>query len=95
MYSSPSACKETEANIQREIDILHTLKRGNCVNVVKMFDFGWDSCGTAATIVMEFVEYGSLVEYLEWSGKKIQVGYILLALCGCTQVLWCYRTHFS
>ena len=72
---SPSAHEDNKSDIQQEIDILCTLKRGDCSNVVKMFDFGWDETGGRVTIVMEHVEYGSLVSYLRWSGAKLEVSY--------------------
>ena len=87
---SPAACKDTKADVQREMDILHILKQGNCDNVVRMFDFGWDSTGTLATIVMEFVMYGSLLEYLQWSGRKMQASHSMLpclSACTCATVL--------
>lgn len=43
------------------------LKWGRCDNVVRMLDYGWEQSGAAATIVMELMEYGSLLEYLRWS----------------------------
>lgn len=74
--SSSAAHEDTKEDIQREINILTILKRGYCSNVVRMLDFGWDEIAVVAEIVMERVEYGSLVKYLRWSGAKIRVSYI-------------------
>ena len=72
--------EETQADVQREIDVMQRLKRGSCDNVVRMFDYGWEVSGMSATIVMEFVEYGSFLEYLRWSGGLTQVSHSALGL---------------
>lgn len=49
--------------------------QGSSDNVVGMFDCGWDSSGRRATIVLEFMKYGSLLGYLQWSGRMIRVSH--------------------
>ena len=39
VLSAPADCEETQADVQREMDVLQCLKLGSCNNVVRMFDW--------------------------------------------------------
>ena len=92
MLSAAAACEETQADVQREMDVMQRLKLGSCDNVVRMFDYGWQDAAASATIVMEFVEYGSLLEYLRWSGGLTLVSHSAL---GCIGMHKCCVEHFD